>query len=57
MDLIGIILNYSTNNGGMRQPITLFLNDVMREKAGQLAEVVGQVRSSTRIAHRNDYRQ
>lgn len=35
MDLIGIILNYSTiNEKGMRQPITWFLNNVMREKVG-----------------------
>jgi transposase-like protein len=58
MDLRDIVLNYLTDNEkGMQQLITWFLNDVMNEEVARQAGVPRYVRSGTRKAHRNGYRQ
>jgi len=54
MNLSGIVLNYPVDNKeGMRQPITGFLKDVMKEEAAQQAEVPGYAGYRRRRAHRN----
>jgi len=58
MNLRDIVLNYLTDNEkGMQQLITWFLNDVMNEEVARQAGVPRYVRSGTRKAHRNGYRQ
>jgi len=58
MNLRDIVLNYLTDNEeGMKQLITWFLNDVMKEEVAQQAGVPRYARSSSRRAHRNGHRQ
>lgn len=58
MELRDIVQDYLTDNEqGMRELITWFLNDVMKEELSQQAGASRYARTSTRRAHRNGQRQ